>query len=211
MRIFLILLLSTLPALAQDSIAVLERRELALESTAESPSHHLRLTLAYLEGSGWTADAIQAAVRQSAQILGQCGVALEKVGLLQIGAPERFRAFYRPAARELSRALNLDRPTVYFVGRARLLPAYDAESFGRGNTRSRPELRDTVWVAQGARDLDVVLAHEIAHVLMDSGEHSQEPGNLMRDETTPANIRLSDAQCLRLRETGSANGLLSPR
>jgi hypothetical protein len=187
---------------------VLERRELALESSAASPSHHLRLTLAYLEGSGWTADAIHAAVRQSAQILGQCGVALEKVGLLQIGAPERFRAFYRPAARELSRALNLDKPTVYFVGGARQLPAFDAEAFGRGNTRSRPELRDTVWVAQGARDLDVVLAHEIAHVLMDSGEHSQEPGNLMRDETTPENTRLSDGQCARLRENGLAHGLL---
>jgi len=130
---------------------------------------------------------------------------------LQIGAPERFRDFYRPTARELSRELNLDKPTVYFVAGARQLPASDAEAFGRGNTRSRPKLRDTVWVVRDARDLDVVLADELAHVPMDSGEHSQEPGNLMRDETTLANIRLSDAQCLRLRETGSANGLLSPR
>ena len=54
------------------------------------------------------------------------------------------------------------------------------------------------------------LAHELAHVLMDSGEHTDEPGNLMRDETTPANTLLSVAQCARLRKNGVANGLLAP-
>ena len=66
-------------------------------------------------------------------------------------------------------------------------PAFDAEAIGRGNSGSRPELRDTVWIALGSRDLGIVLAHELAHVLMDSGEHSDEPGNLMRDETAPEN------------------------
>ena len=66
-------------------------------------------------------------------------------------------------------------------------------------------------MVRGARDLDVVLAHELAHVLMDSGEHSQEPGNLMREETTPGNTRLSGVQCTRLRDTATANGLLAPR
>jgi hypothetical protein len=48
-------------------------------------------------------------------------------------------------------------------------------------------------------------------VLSDSGEHSDEPGNLMRVETSPDNTRLSDAQCRRLRERGAANGLLAPK
>ena len=55
------------------------------------------------------------------------------------------------------------------------------------------------------------MTHELVHVLMDSGEHSEEPDNLMRDETAPGNSRLSMAQCKRLREVGTANGLLSPR
>ncbi len=58
------------------------------------------------------------------------------------------------------------------------------------------------------RDAGTALAHELAHVLMDSGAHSGEPGNLMREETAPANIRLTDVQCARLRETGSSSGLL---
>ena len=32
----------------------------------------------------------------------------------------------------------------------------------------------------------------------------------MREETTPENTRLSDAQCSRLREKGFTNGLLAP-
>lgn len=87
-------------------------------------------------------------------------------------------------------------------------PAFDAEAIGRGNSRTRPELADTVWMTAATRYADIVLAHELAHVLMDGGEHSDEPGNLMRDETTAGSTALSAAQCARLRETGSANGLL---
>lgn len=210
MRALLILLLSALPALAQDSIVLLERRELAVEQGAAPLTHRYRLTLAYLEGGGWTPDAIRAAAREAVQILGQCGVMVEKAELLRIGAPTRFREFYTPVSRELARALPLAKPAVYFVAGTRQRPAFDAEAIGRGNSRSRPELRDTVWVTRGARDLGIVLAHELAHVLMDSGDHADEPGNLMREDTAPENKLLSEAQCARLRETGSANGLLSP-
>lgn len=212
MRTLLILLLAAFPALARDSdsIAVLERREVTVERSALSPSHHLSLTLAYLAGGGWAPEAILPAVRESAQILGQCGVALAKVELVLIDAPVRFRDFHTPVSRELARALPLARPAVYFVAGTRQRPAFDAEAIGRGNSRTRPELGDTVWITRGTRDLGIVLAHELAHVLMDNGEHSEVPGNLMRDNTAPENIRLSQAQCARLRDTASANGLLSP-
>ncbi|MEK7862136.1 MAG: hypothetical protein AAB295_02605 [Chloroflexota bacterium] len=211
MRTLLILLLAAVPALARDSgsIAVLERRELAIERVAGSPSHHLRLTLAYFEDGGWAPEAIHAAVRESAQILGQCGVALARVELVSIDAPVRFRDFHTPVSRELARTLPLARPAVYFVAGTRQRPAFDAEAIGRGNSRTRPELRDTVWVTRGTRDLGIVLAHELAHVLMDSGDHTEVPGNLMHEDTAPENTRLSEAQCARLREKGSANGLLT--
>ena len=45
---------------------------------------------------------------------------------------------------------------------------------------------------------------------MDSGEHSEDAGNLMREDTAPQNTQLSEARCARLRDTGSANSLLSP-
>ena len=208
----LVLLLAGLPALAQDTrpISILEQHELLVEHGTASPSHHLTLTLAYLEGGGWEPEAIRSAVLQSARILAQCGVALTKVEMVRIDAPVRFRDYYTPLSRELARALPLARPTVYFVADTRQRPAFEAEAIGRGNSRTRPELMDTVWITRSARDLGIVLVHELSHVLMDSGEHSEEPGNLMREDTTRENTRLSDAQCARLRDTGSVNGLIAP-
>ena len=52
---------------------------------------------------------------------------------------------------------------------------YDAEAFGFSNTRSRPWMNDTVWVILDAKNLDQLLAHEIFHVLADSGRHMNIP------------------------------------
>lgn len=195
---------------AQEAITVLERQEIPVGQSAEKPSHGFKLTLAFLDGSGWTSEPILSALQESARILSQCGVAVASAELVRIGAPDRFRDFHTPASRELARALPLSKPAVYFVAGTRQRPAFDAEAIGRGNSRTRPELADTVWVTRGTRDLGIALAHEIAHVLMDSGEHSDEPGNLMRTETTPTSVRLEAGQCVRLRLTGTANGLLQP-
>ena len=53
-----------------------------------------------------------------------------------------------------------------------------------------------------------VVAHELAHVLMDSGEHDNRAGNLMAESTSPQNTQLTAAQCERLGTTGQRNGLL---
>ena len=211
LRTLLVLLLPALSTAAsgENSIAILDRRELAIERGAATPSHHLSLVLAHFDGV-WTPQAIHASVRRSAQILAQCGVAIAKAELVLLDTPARYQEFDTPDSRELARALPLPRPTIYFVAGTRQQPAFDAEAIGRGNSGARPELSDTVWVTRGARDLDIVLAHELAHVLMDSGEHSREPGNLMREDTAPQNTRLSQAQCARLRETATSNGLLQP-
>ncbi|MDA0984048.1 MAG: hypothetical protein O3A06_13735, partial [Proteobacteria bacterium] len=113
-------------------------------------------------------------------ILAQCGIALESAELVRIRAPDHYRDFLTPVSRELARAVPLP----------------------------RPELADTVWVTHATRDLGIAIAHELAHVLMDSGAHSDEPGNLMRDETDRGNTRLNPAQCDRMRDTAHTNGLL---
>lgn len=210
-RTLLLLLLPALaaPAWSGESISVLDRRELALEALNARPSHQLSLVLATFD-AGWSPEQIHAAVRTGARILAQCGVTIAGAELVLLAAPARFRDFHTPSSCELARALQLPKPTIYFVAGTRQRLAFDAEAIGRGNSGTRPELRDTVWIARGARDLDIVLAHELAHVLMDSGAHSAESGNLMREDTAPANTRLDAAQCERLRTTATANGLLRP-
>ena len=197
-------------ARADAPIAALERGPLAVvHEAAVQPTHGLPLTLAYFS-EAWQVESIASSLRESARILGQCGVEISSAELVRLYAPPRFRDFDTLASRELARTLRLPKPTVYFVAGTRQSPAFEAEAIGRANSGTRAELADTVWVTRGTRDLGIALAHELAHVLMDSGEHSDEPGNLMRANTAPQNTRLDTAQCARLRETATANGLLKP-
>lgn len=156
----------------------------------------------------WPEAEIHAALRSAAQILGQCGIRISRADLFQVTAPETHRHFDTPRSRELVRELALPKPAVFFTAGTRQVPAFDAEAIGRGNSRTRPELADTVWIARGARDLGIVVAHELAHVLMDSGEHDNRTGNLMAESTTPQNTQLTAVQCERLSTTGQRNGLL---
>lgn len=191
-----------------ESIAVAGRSEWRAPPATPPASLRLELTVAYFSEAGWSPEAIAPLLQESAEILSQCGVELHRADLLRVEAPPAYRDFFTPLSRRLARALPATRPAAFFVAGSRQRPAFDAEAVGRGNSGTRPELRDTVWITRAARDPGIALAHEIAHVLMDSGEHSDEPGNLMRDETSPGSTRLSPAQCASLRQEGSASGLL---
>ena len=186
---------------------MLERQHFAIPTTS---SHRLQIAVIQIEGTGWTRERALAAIHEAAGILAQCEVGVADVEWQSVYAPPRYLDFSTPAARELARALPVRGPAIYLVRDTLSRPAFDAEAIGRGNSRTRPELADTVWITSGTPDLGIALAHELAHVLMDSGEHSDEPGNLMRDETSAANTRLSVTQCTRLREIARKNGLLDP-
>ena len=144
-------------------------------------------------------------------MLTQCGVAVAGVELRVLETPSRFHFYSTPVARELMREMTVARPAVFFVDDTYSEPAYDAEAIGLSNAKTRPELANTIWFAYGARDLPLALAHELVHVLSDSGDHSDDADNLMRTETSPANTRLTAAQCNRLRIVAEANGLIAPR
>lgn len=192
---------------------VVETHALSRQQLPAAPgaTHELRLSLYAFRGSLWTQREIEPAVLEAARLLAQCGVALAGAELRLLEAPRRFHFYSTPVSRELLQDLPVSKPAIFFVDETLNRPAYDAEAIGLANAATRPELANTIWVAHGARDLPLALAHELAHVLSDSGEHSDESGNLMRAETSPENARLSAAQCQRLRERGAANGLLAPK
>lgn len=128
----------------------------------------------------------------------------------ELDVPGPLRHLWTPASRELARRAGLAKPAIYFVADTRQDPAFEAEAVGLANSRTRPEMANTVWVTAGARDLPVVIAHELAHVLGNSGAHSDAPHNLMRDGTAPGNVHLSAAQCRTITRAGSENRLLRP-
>ena len=199
------------------SITIASRESLTVAQLLESgqplppQTHALSLTVAYFPAAGWQRETVIAAARKGSAILAQCGVRLTALELVALDGTRFFQTFQTTRARELAHRLPLRRPTIYFVADTLQRPAFDAEAIGHGNSRTRPELAHTVWITRGARDLDLVVAHEVTHVLMDSGEHSEVPGNLMRDETRPENVNLDESQCARLRRSGAAYGLLFPQ
>jgi len=202
------LLLFSTAALPQAAPAKRQAPAAAKKGTAAKATHLLHLTAVRLDGSGWSDERVLEVVRGAGRVIARCGVKLERVELVVLAVPPSYLDLATPVSRELARDYRVARPAVYFVRDTRSSPAFEAESFGRGNTKSRPELADTVWITTTARDPGIALAHELAHVLMDSGAHSEEPGNLMREETTPKNNALTPAQCVRLRDTATGTGLL---
>jgi hypothetical protein len=208
--LFLALLFGCGAALAQPEVELVERQALEGDELGATEGYAVRMRLAVvlLEDGGWTRARAVGAVLEASPILGQCGVAMERVEFHVLAVSPGYLDFSTPAARELARAYSVERPTVYLVRDTKNRPAFDAEAIGRGNSATRPEIADTVWMTSGVRDPGVALAHELAHVLMDSGAHSDEERNLMREETSPRNKSLSAAQCTRLRDMGKAHGLL---
>lgn len=208
-----LLLVAATPATAAEGVNVVETRSISAEqfSGAQRASHGLVLQLYAFQGARWEPGDIVMGVWDAMRLLGQCSVALAAAELRLLEAPARFHVYSTPVSRELLRDMTVARPAIFFVEDTRNQPAYDAESIGQANTATRPELANTVWVAYGARDLPLALAHELVHLLTDSGEHSSDPGNLMYSESSSTNTALSSAQCERLRARGEANGLLVRR
>ncbi|MCI3952436.1 MAG: hypothetical protein K0R53_1934, partial [Burkholderiales bacterium] len=204
------------PAQARDEPIITNRMTVTSADIYErivrppAPSHALTLSLAYFGAAGWSAPPIIEYARSVAEILGQCAVLVSSLELHRIEGGAHYQYYETRRSRELARRIPLPRPAVYFVADTLQRPAFDAEAVGRANSRTRPELADTVWITREARDPAIVLAHELAHVLMDSGEHVDAPGNLMRDATDPGNVRLDASQCERLRDTGTKHRLLEP-
>jgi Zn-dependent protease with chaperone function len=197
----------------EPPLRIVRQVVIAADTAATSrvqPTHRLRLSLAVLRGAGWDAAAVVAAAQRAAAILGQCAIRADEIELTEFEGPSRYRSVFTPVSRELAKRLALPRPILFFLADTRNQPAFDAEAVGRGNSRGRPEMADTVWIALGTRDLPLVIAHELAHVLANSGEHSDAPGNLMQTETATDRTVLTDLQCSAIRDTAAANGLLQP-
>ena len=208
MRAAALALLWTGCVLAQ-TVETISSEKLAMPATPGA-SHDLHIAAHIFEGTRWDISQARTALSAAGGLFAQCGIAVS-IDLHVLRAPRRFRYLFTPDSRELLRDLAPRKPALFLVEDTRNQPAYDAEAIGRGNARSRPEMTDTAWITFTTPDLPVVIAHEITHVLTDSGVHSTEIGNLMNEDTDPGNTRLTPAQCETLRTRGEANALLAPR
>ena len=180
------------------------------EGSAPPHAHTVALDIVILDGAGWRIPEIHRAVSRAAEILAQCGVSVDRARLRIVEASRRFRYLDDTWSGRLVKRIDPARPAVFFVEETLREPAFEAEAFGQANSRRNPGMRDTVWVTRAAKDIGIVLAHELFHVLADLGEHDTDPSNLMYERTSGSNARLHDWQCERLRKVATAFGLAVP-
>lgn len=174
----------------------------------EGVEQTLSVSMVVLEGTAWSAPLLESMAADAARIFAQCGLGLSDIRLYRVKAPRRLAYFNDRHANDLVSRLEIPRPAVFFV-RDTLQPiAFDAEAIGNSNGRSRPSLVDTVWMTEAVGHSGIALAHELYHVLADSGSHSDDPDNLMYAETLGVNTRLNDGQCMQMRRIGTAFGHL---
>ncbi|MFK7855728.1 MAG: S8/S53 family peptidase [Granulosicoccus sp.] len=181
--------------------------------SSKSASNELNLPLDVLVlDEGWSIDDVSAVLDEAAEILSVCNVHFSDVKIRLIDAPEYLRDLESGSAKTLMDAVRLSGPqrrtTAVFANDTRMSRPFDAEAFGRGNTRTRPWLTDSVWLTLALKDRGIALAHELFHVLSNSGQHSDATGNLMLARTTGNNRALSQDQCHSARNRAIDMGLL---
>jgi len=169
------------------------------------------LTLMWVEHAGWRQESVVAAAARAAEIFRQCGVRFTDVTVELVRVPGNSRYYETASAMDLMRSLSPTPPAAWFVRDTLQQPAFDAEAIGRSNLGARGPLLNTVWLTSHLRHPGVALAHELYHVVANTGTHVPEADNLMHLETRPDGTRLGDWQCERLVKVGQAFGLIGAR
>jgi len=190
-------------------------RSLAAEPTnAEALTDNpLQLPISiFVLDENWSNEIIDNSVREAEKILAQCNIMFASVTITELSVPEYLRDLKTGPARTLISALDNDsafKPIKLFYARdTKMLTPFDGEAFGKGNTRTRPWLQDSVWLTQGIKDPGIALAHELFHVLTNSGAHNKITDNLMQNRTSPGNVNLTEDQCATAVNVAKKNTLL---
>ena len=192
-------------AIARSSLPGVAPRPADTAFALQLPLEVLRLD------ARWSAPQIADSLEHAYRILAQCDIGPGKVTAYAIEAADYLLDLSTGSARSLLEALDPRRPAVVFARDTRMQEAYLGEAFGAGNTRRRPWLANSVWLMRDVDDAGIALAHELYHVLANSGAHVDGEPNLMQAYTRPDSTALTAEQCRLAQIVGQANGLLIPR
>ena len=162
-----------------------------------------------MTNAGWPVERVEEVMRTAADILTQCDIGLVAGELAVIDGPERYRYFHTRISSQLIAELAPPKPAILFLKDTLQPMAFGAEAIGEANSAGRPALRHTVWMTSHVADPGVSLAHELVHLLLNTGTHSVESDNLMREDSHVGGRRLTPTQCQAMREIGVAQGLLT--
>lgn len=173
-------------------------RDEPVEEDTEKQMYKLPINV-YVLHDGWPKELVSKSLLEAEGLLAQCNIAFNSVTISELSIPAYLRDLETGSARTLMSALSNNsefKPIkVFYARNTRMLTQFDGEAFGRGNTRRRPWLQDSVWLMNGIEDTGIALAHELYHVLSNSGEHNQITNNLMQTRTTQGRTEINPLQC----------------
>lgn len=195
-----------------DGITVVDRStEPGGFDSTSSPQEPLLLApvVALMEDSGWDKQEVDASIASASHLLSQCGIGFAEYEFVALRGPRSANFFGGPLTDELIKVLPPTRPAVVFLKETLNPDRFEAEAIGEANSRGREWLAQSLWMTRLLSATGHALAHELAHLLMNSGEHVIDAGNLMHAEVDQSNARLTTAQCDRMRDVGLRLGLLS--
>jgi hypothetical protein len=181
--------------------------------TTDNFGFSLSLDLLQLDPQ-WSTTRMRQALQQAYQILAQCDIGPRTVTAFAVQADDYLLDLSTGSARSLLEATAARQPVprhpvVVFARDTHMQSAYLGEAFGLSNTRRRPWLANSVWLMNDVDDAGIALAHELFHVLANSGTHVEGRPNLMQADTRPESTGLTAAQCQQAKSFGEANGLLT--
>ena len=160
----------------------------------------------------WTTERIVDSLKDVNELFDQCGLAIKAEELIRVNGAKYISNLSPGSALTLHRylgdQLHTDATTIYFAADTDMQTKFDAEAFGKANTRTRPWMRNSLWVTSVTPDTGNAIAHELFHILANSGQHSKEANNLMQNRTSPQNIRLSVTQCQEAITNATRNKLI---
>ena len=162
-------------------------------------SRKLSLTVLQMDGR-WEIGTVKAAIDDVNAILLQCDIAVTEINFYGTKMPEYLQDLETGTAHTVLTQFrethpNEDSILLMLARDNRMQVEFEAQAFGQANTTSRPWLQDTLWMMHGARDVPIALAHELMHILSNSGEHAPSPQNLMSADTDAQGTSLTPAQC----------------
>ncbi len=165
--------------------------------------------------SRWDDKRITDIQNMIASVLSQCNIQVSGSLIRRLAVAPHLATMSIGNSRTLLDHVRPDKPSIVLTTITRTLfedngeaYRYDAEAFGRGNTRGRDWLRDTVWISQDVQDAGLAAVHELVHVLMNDGGHVDQANNLMNTKTALNNRLLNSLQCRAMHDNGLSNGLL---
>ena len=180
---------------------------LELESLTISGGFELPLDILVLD-QRWSQSLIENSLRDAYQILAQCDLAPGVVTIHAVDGADYLRDLSTGSARTLLEAAGGRHATVLFARDTLMQATFTGEAFGLGNTGMRPWLSNSVWLMPDVDDPGIALAHELFHVLANSGAHIEGSANLMQGRTRPDSTKLTSEQCRQAQLNGITNGLL---